>query len=117
MGNSLVRYLESQCGESLRGIARYDRSDFDVLHHRRDLNRQRVAERVSAIHENITWEWNPTDEMIESELGRKHATLQVRHEAIIVDLVATEEDGYLISLEPTAAQKLTGFLDDCLEYV
>ena len=61
--------------------------------------------------------WNPRDDDLAGELGDTHATLQVRDEAIIIHLLETHKEEYLIGLEPDAARNLTTFLDQCLDHL
>ena len=117
MTDSLVAFVKQQAGESLRAIAHYEQTDFDLLYHRDDLATETVTQRVATIHDNITWAWNPRDDDLAAELGKTHATLQVRDDAIIIHLLETHKEGYLIGLEPDAARNLTTFLNQCLTHV
>lgn len=115
MDNALVSYVRQQAGESLRAVAVYDDSGFEMLHRREDLAEHVVTGRVQMVYGNITWDWNPDDDDLSEELGATQATLQVREEAIIIQLVTSETGGYLISLAPGAARNLTTFLKNCLD--
>lgn len=117
MNNALVTYVRRQAGESLRAVAIYDDSSFEVLHRREDLAEHIVSGRVRMVYDNITWDWNPDDDDLSEELGATQATLQVREEAIIIQLVTSETGGYLISLAPDAARNLTTFLTNCLDQI
>lgn len=119
MGNSLVSFVHQRAGESLRAIAEYEQTDFDLLYYRDDLPRTTIRDRVETVHGNITWAWNPDDDDDEvvAELGKKRATVQVRDEVIIIHLLEGVNHGYLIGLEPDAARNLTTFLGECLNRI
>jgi hypothetical protein len=117
MNDSLVTYVEQQAGEYLRTVALYDDSGFEILYRRDDLGEARVTNRVQMVYDNITWDWNPDDDGLSTELGATQATLQVRNEAIIIQLVTGDTEGYLISLAPGAARNLTTFLKKCLDHI
>lgn len=117
MGNSLVSFVEQRAGDSLRAVAKYEKADFDLLYYRDDLQKHTITKRVDTIHGNITWAWNPDEEEVASELGEKRATLQIREEAVVIHLLETAHQGYLIGLEPDAARNLTTFLGECLTHI
>jgi hypothetical protein len=117
MSDSLVTYVKEQADEYLRAVALYDDSGFEVLYRRDDLAESRVTNRVLMVYDNITWDWNPDDSSLSKELGAIQATLQVREEAIIIQLVTGDTEGYLISLKPEAARNLTTFLKKCLDHI
>lgn len=117
MARSLVSFVERRAGDTLRAIAEYDNTEFELLYRRDDLPRSEITTRVETIHENITWAWNPSDDDVIAELGEKRATVQVRKDAVIIHLLEDVHQGYLIGLDPDAARNLTTFLGECLNHI
>ena len=117
MADSLVSFVEQRAGDSLRAVAEYNEDGIGLLYSRDDLNRDEITERINAIHDNITWEWNPSNDTIVSELGEKRATLHVHEGAVIIHLLEKADRGYLVGLEPEAARDLTTFLGECLSHI
>lgn len=117
MVNSLVSFVHQQAGESLRAIAEYEQADVELLYYRDDLPKHTITERVATVHDNITWAWNPDEDEVVAELGKKRATVQVRDEVVIIHLIEEAGQGYLIGLEPDAARNLTTFLGECLNRI
>lgn len=117
MTPSLVPFVEQEAGPSLRAIAEYEQTEVELLYRRDDLPRDEITARVDTIHESIRWAWNPDESDVVRELGAKRATIQVRENAVIVHLPASDDHGYLIGLEPDAARNLTTSIGECLTRV
>lgn len=115
--DELVEYLEDEAGSSLRAIGVYHGSDYELQHHRDDLDPEILVDRLRTIQANITWEWRPPDEGTIEELGKKIATLQVRKQAVILHLLVGKDHGIVIGLDPEAARNLNTFIIECLERV
>ncbi|MFW5929553.1 MAG: hypothetical protein ACOCT0_03950, partial [Halobacteriota archaeon] len=58
----LVSYLESEVGDALRAVGRYDRDGYEVLYIRRDVAEEYDADDIEQIHH----------EMILKGLGNQH---------------------------------------------
>ena len=117
MANSLVSFLEQRAGDSLRAVAKYQNENVNLLYYREDLQQNTMLNRTKTIHDNITWDWNPEEDEVTSELGEKQATVQIREESVIIHLLEEENLGYIIGLEPDAARSLTTFVGACVDQI
>lgn len=112
----LIPFVKQRAGDSLRAVVEYEQFDFELLYHRDDLSREELTTRVDTIHQSIQWAWEPDEDDVVDELGEKRATLQVRENAVIIQLSGGPSRGYLIGLEPEAAVDLVTFIGGCLDH-
>lgn len=114
MTEELVSYLERRAGSYLREVAVYDENAWEITYLREDLDKQMARERTEAIYGGIKAGLGPQG--LEDQIGERYATLQVRDEAVLLNLPWNSSEGAFVGLEPDAATQLTGFLDECLKH-
>ncbi|GAB7012593.1 hypothetical protein [Halolamina salina] len=114
MTEELIAYLRRRAGSHLRAVAAYDESAWEITYLRDDLDRRMARERTEKIYGGVKTGLGPSG--IEDEMGERYATLQVRDEAVLLNLTWNETEGAIVGLEPEAASQLTGFIDECLKH-
>ena len=90
-----------------------------MVHLRADLRSQydgpqfdRLVSYGQQVHERV---WSAGDET--QPLGRAQATTHYFEDAFVVQLLAGERDGYLLTFDSPVGSELGTFLDDCLQQV
>lgn len=109
----LLRYLEDQAGEHLRGIARYERDSIDVPYLRDDLREVRMHSQVDRMLRRL----RPESDSIEDAafpFGDMHATVRLFDEAIIMHFPLGVGRGMVVAMEPETASRLNTFVSECL---
>lgn len=119
-GDEIVEFLQSLAGEYLRGVLAYDEDGFDAVYVREDVMQDRAGdeslpEDLPIIHDLALAEERLPAEV--SAFGRYHATVRVFDRAVLIQLVAGENRGYGISLDPEAARQLNQFVQQCTAFL
>lgn len=114
MTEQLVSYLERRAGSYLRAVAVYDEESWEITYLRNDLDRQSARQQTEKIHGGVKTGLGPSG--LTDEIGERYATLQVRDDAVLLNMPWNESEGAFVALEPGAASQLTGFLDECLKH-
>lgn len=114
MTEELVSYLEGRAGSHLREVAVYDENSWEIMYLREDLDKQIAQERIEQIYTGVKAGLGPQE--LEHEVGERYATLQVREDAVLLNLPWDRSEGSFVGLEPGAASQLMGFIDECLKH-
>lgn len=110
----LIRYLDEQAGEYLRGVVRYDRESTDVPHLRDDVRESRLISQIDRMLSRLRPESTSAEER-SFPFGDLHVTLRMFDEAIIMHFPLGRDRGVVVSLEPETARQLNTFVGGCLE--
>jgi hypothetical protein len=116
----LVEFMKDVAGEHLRGVLAYDENGFDVAYVREDVMQSRaedasLPEELPVIHDLALNEERLPAEV--SAFGRYHATVRVFDDAVLIQLVSGEQQGYGISLDLAAARQLDRFVQRCTAFL
>jgi len=112
---SITAYAKERAGDALRVVARYDKAGYSVEHARSDLDRTDVDRRVAAVYDQLTWDWSPPEDEVMRAVGEAYATIQVRTDAVIVNLETGDAGGVLLSFSPSVTTDVVAFLGELLD--
>lgn len=116
----LVEFMKDVAGEHLRGVLAYDENGFDMVYVREDVVQSRTTDASLAGELPIIHDLALTEERLPAEVssfGRYHATVRVFDDAVLIQLVTGEMQGYGISLDPAAARQLNQFVQRCTTFL
>jgi hypothetical protein len=116
----LVAYVKDVAGEYLRGVLAYDENGFDVLYIREDVMEVRTDDPALSADLPVIHDLALAEERLPAEVsafGRFHATVRVFDDAVLIQLVSGENQGYGISLDPEAARQLNRFVQQCTAFL
>jgi hypothetical protein len=106
----LLEYVQTRAGEHFRGFATYGRDGVELLAARDGLDEGQMDDRIEELHRAI----RTGDEFDAVEtLGPPSAVIQLRSEAVLVNVPVDDERGYLLGMEPEAARNLHSFVSEC----
>lgn len=109
--------MEERAGDAYRTAFHYDATEWEAIHVRSDLDTRNLGEEAPNIIERA----RETEALLREDdyppIGETHATTEVHEDAIILHFPEGPEEGTLISLDPDAAQLLTGFVTRCLSII
>ncbi|NHX35149.1 MULTISPECIES: hypothetical protein [Halolamina] len=114
MTEQLVSYLERRAGSYLRTVAVYDEESWEIVYLRDDLDRRSARQQTEKIYGGVKTGLGPSG--LSDEIGERYATLQVRDDAVLLNMPWNGSEGAFVDLEPGAASQLTGFIDECLKH-
>lgn len=110
----LHQFVDERAGDAYRTAFYYDVDDWEAIHVRSDLQTQTLGEEVPDIIERA----RETEALLRKEdyppIGETYATTEVHEDAIILHFPEGKHEGTILSLDPEAAQLLTGFITQCL---
>ena len=113
--DGLAAFVEDRAGETVRVIAEIEQPEYTIHYRRTDVRRDEVVERMDRIHEERTAAGEPGTDDVLAGIGGKRATVEIREEAVLVDLLVETGRRYVIEFEHSAARNLTSFLGECFE--
>ncbi|WP_459881305.1 hypothetical protein [Halorubrum gandharaense] len=113
----LHEYLKEEAGDSYRTAVHYDADDWDAIYGRPDLPPEELRDIVSTAVKRARAERALIPESEYPRLGRTHATTEVHENGVVIHLPEDGTKGTLISLDRSAASRLTEFVGTCSEIV
>ena len=115
----LTKYCRERAGERLRSVVAYDRSGYELVFLRDDLqtryDQERfdwLVERANTVHEEVY-----TAGGHDSPLGEAEATVHYFENAFVVQLLMAADRGYLATFDSRVGKALGAFIDNCLQHV
>lgn len=115
---ALVSFLRDAVGGELRTILQYDQESFDFLYAREDAIEKDSAEDAQGFVEDLrNAETSETRRTDLHNIGDHHATVRVYDESVLIHFPQGDDVGTLVTVDPSAAGNLTGFLAACLDYL
>lgn len=116
ISKTLSTYLNERVGDILRGVAHYQRDEFQVVYLREDIREQRHREEVNQMLTRIKQEGTAEEEQ-SFPFGHLHATLRIFDETIFMHFPIEDRTGVVVALEPEVARSLNSFVGDCLDHI
>lgn len=111
--DELIPYLQEEVGEHLRGVVRYDRTEYEIRFIRDDLRTQRLKSEVDTMIERLQRESRSTERQT-FPFGEVHGTVRSFEEAMVLHLPDTHGRGTIVTLDPEVAHHLSTFISACL---
>jgi len=116
---SLLDFLRSKAGRSLRTVVRYDSEGYRFLYQRTDV--ADVYGGTTTFEEVVKQyrEAEPTESDKQGTLyvGNHHVTVRLYDDAAILHFPQGKEYGTIVSVDPNVARGLSTFASDCLERI
>jgi len=115
----LTTYCRGRAGENLRSVVEYNDDSYVVAYLRDDLQAQYsedqfddLVQQARQVHTRVV-----AVGAEESPLGKAQATVHYFENAVVMQLVVDEKQGYFATFNSSVGQTLGAFIMDCLERV
>jgi hypothetical protein len=117
----LVAHLTRRAGDCLRIVGRYTPDDYELAYVRDDVREQHSVESFEAVVDDLR-EQATRQGSAEStyRLGDRTCTMQVFSEGLVLNFADADTEraaGTALALDPDAATRLTGFVEECQQRI
>jgi len=109
---SLVRFLNNEAGDYLRGVAAYQSTDYEILYLRGDVRSERFEAEVDKMIERLRQE-SRTREQQSFPFDDLNGTVRSFSDGMVMHFPRTQERGMVVTLEPEVARQLNTFMARC----
>jgi hypothetical protein len=110
----LHEFIRDRAGRSYRTAFHYDTDDWETIHVRHDLQTEELGEETPDVMERA----RESEPLVREEdyppLGETYAKTEIHEDGIVFHFPEGPNEGTIVSLDPDAAQVLTGFVTRCL---
>ncbi|QLD86185.1 hypothetical protein HWV23_10780 [Natronomonas halophila] len=110
----LHQFVKERAGSSYRTAFYYDADDWEAIHVRRDLQLDSLGEEVPDVMERARKDEPLVREEDYPPLGENYARAEIHENGLVFQFPEGPDEGIIVSLDPDAAQVLTGFVTRCL---
>jgi hypothetical protein len=111
----LCEFIQDRVGDSLRGVIRYDETDWDAVYVRSDLATRELQVGLTDICDRARSARSLFREADYPPLGETAATVEVHENGVALHFPEGPECGTLVSLDRSVARDLTEFVVECSE--
>ena len=111
-----TEFAKHRTGDYLLGVARYDKTTFDVVFLRDDVRKERIQSQIDRMLDRLQPEATAAEERA-FPFGDLHVTVRRFDEAIIMHFPTGNKRGVVMSLEPEATRDLNTFTTECLDRI
>lgn len=110
----LVKFLQKQAGEYLRGAVHYTADDYEMLYLRDDVDTLSSDEEMQELFEYYRQVNRDQNNVRPFDLGNNHCTVDFYDDAILFHFTQGSDVGTVITLAPEAGRDIIQFITECL---
>jgi hypothetical protein len=110
----LHQFIHERAGNSYRTAFYYDADGWETIHIRHDLQTEALGEEAPDVMERARQAEPLVREEDYPPLGETYAQTEIHEDGIVFRFPEGPNEGTIVSLDPDAAQLLTGFVTRCL---
>lgn len=112
---ALVKFLQKQAGDYLRGAVHYTADDYETLYLRDDVGALYSGEKMQELFEYYRQVNRDQTLAPPFDLGNDHCTVDFYDDAILFHFTQGDDVGTVITLAPEAGRDIIQFITECLE--
>lgn len=112
----LLRFLKSQAGDYLRGVAVYDSDGYESLYVRSDVQAAHFEDDVDAMIDRLRRESRARD-LRDFPFDDLNGSVRSFDEALVMHFPRIQERGTVITFDPGVARDLNTFMSQCLQRI